>query len=472
MLDAIRKAFARRQRGPPRRSSARTPRAPARTARASASSTRTSSHLDPVISVCERCEGRRFTDEVLQHTLRGASIADVYDMQADAALEFFTEKPVAQAAGGDARRRPRLPHARPAALHALGRRAPAPEARQRARREREGRSCSTSRRPACTCTTSTASSALLDRLVDGGATVIVIEHDPEVIARADWVIDLGPGRRPRRRPRRLRGHAAAARGAPELADRAGTSRCAMRDGYAELGTVRLHYVEAGEGPLVVLLHGFPEFWYGWRHQIEPLAEAGFRVVAPDMRGYNLSSKPRGVAAYDLELLAAGRPRPDRGARRAERAYVAGHDWGGAVAWATAMLPPARSSSGSRSSTRPHPRRFIERCSRPAPARESWYMLALPAPLAPELLGQRACAHARFPARTSDAALRGGLGPAGRADRDAQLLPRALARDAAGRGAAHPHRRRADAGHLGPARPLPRPRPRRAAPRATCRTSSA
>jgi pimeloyl-ACP methyl ester carboxylesterase len=60
----------------------------------------------------------------------------------------------------------------------------------------------------------------------------------------------------------------------------------------------LHYVEAGEGPLIVLLHGFPEFWYGWRLQIQPLAAAGFRVVAPDMRGYNLSSRPDAVAAYE------------------------------------------------------------------------------------------------------------------------------------------------------------------------------
>ena len=68
----------------------------------------------------------------------------------------------------------------------------------------------------------------------------------------------------------------------------------VREGYAEIGDQRLHYVEAGEGPLVVLLHGFPEFWYGWRQQIAPLAAAGFRVVAPDTRGYNLSSKPDGV----------------------------------------------------------------------------------------------------------------------------------------------------------------------------------
>src|SRR6476646_8906453 len=74
----------------------------------------------------------------------------------------------------------------------------------------------------------------------------------------------------------------------------------LRDGYADLGEVKLHYVEAGDGPLVVLLHGFPEFWYGWRLQIQALAAAGFRVVAPDMRGYNLSSRPEGVEHYDIE----------------------------------------------------------------------------------------------------------------------------------------------------------------------------
>src|ERR1700751_5001952 len=77
-----------------------------------------------------------------------------------------------------------------------------------------------------------------------------------------------------------------------------------REGYAEIGDVQLHYVEAGEGPLVLLLHGFPEFWYGWRQQIQPLAAGGFRVVAPDMRGYNLSSRPKGVAAYEISRLAA------------------------------------------------------------------------------------------------------------------------------------------------------------------------
>ena len=112
----------------------------------------------------------------------------------------------------------------------------------------------------------------------------------------------------------------------------------LREGYAEIGDVRLHYVKAGEGPLVVLLHGFPEFWYGWRQQIGPLAAAGFRVVAPDTRGYNLSSKPDGVAAYDTGLLAAD----IRGLireRGAQTALLAGHDWGGSIAWATAMKYP-------------------------------------------------------------------------------------------------------------------------------------
>ena len=81
-------------------------------------------------------------------------------------------------------------------------------------------------------------------------------------------------------------------------------RTELRDGFAEVGDVRLHYVEAGDGPLVVLLHGFPEFWYGWRRQLAPLAEAGYRVVAPDLRGYNLSSKPDGIAPYGADELAA------------------------------------------------------------------------------------------------------------------------------------------------------------------------
>src|SRR5438045_9614476 len=99
----------------------------------------------------------------------------------------------------------------------------------------------------------------------------------------------------------------------------------LREGYAEVGDQSLHYVEAGSGPLIVLLHGFPGCWFGWRLQIAPLAAAGFRVVAPDMRGYNLSSRPNGVAAYTGDLLAAD----VRGLVRelgAESAFLVGHDW--------------------------------------------------------------------------------------------------------------------------------------------------
>jgi alpha/beta hydrolase fold len=110
------------------------------------------------------------------------------------------------------------------------------------------------------------------------------------------------------------------------------------NGYAEIGDARLHYVEAGDGPLILLLHGFPEFWYGWRQQIQPLAAAGFHVVAPDMRGYNLSSKPDGVAAYDTDKLAAD-IRGLISERGAESAHLVGHDWGGTAAWATAMNQP-------------------------------------------------------------------------------------------------------------------------------------
>ncbi|HEY7216574.1 MAG TPA: alpha/beta hydrolase [Thermoanaerobaculia bacterium] len=106
--------------------------------------------------------------------------------------------------------------------------------------------------------------------------------------------------------------------------------------------VRLHAVEAGpeSGPLLLLLHGFPEHWYGWRRQIEPLAAAGFRVLAPDQRGYNLSDKPRRVSAYDLDTLAldvvglideAG----------AAKARVVAHDWGGLVGWWLGIKHPER-----------------------------------------------------------------------------------------------------------------------------------
>ncbi|MCI0646645.1 MAG: alpha/beta hydrolase [Chloroflexi bacterium] len=104
----------------------------------------------------------------------------------------------------------------------------------------------------------------------------------------------------------------------------------------------LHVVQDGPpaGPLVLLLHGFPDFWYGWRHQIPALAAAGYHVWAPDQRGYNLSSKPRGIAAYNLDELAADVIGLIHAAGR-DRAIVIGHDWGAAVAWWLARTFPQR-----------------------------------------------------------------------------------------------------------------------------------
>lgn len=101
----------------------------------------------------------------------------------------------------------------------------------------------------------------------------------------------------------------------------------------ETNGVRLHTVEAGPegGPLAVLLHGFPEFWYGWRKQIEPLAAAGFHVLVPDQRGYNTSDKPRRISDYTLDKLALDVVGliDESGMGKAR---VVGHDWGGAVGW--------------------------------------------------------------------------------------------------------------------------------------------
>jgi epoxide hydrolase 4 len=158
-------------------------------------------------------------------------------------------------------------------------------------------------------------------------------------------------------------------------------RNGLREGYAEIGDQRLHYVEAGEGLLIVLLHGFPEFWYGWRQQIEPLAAAGFRVVAPDMRGYNLSSRPTSVKAYDTEQLAAD----IRGLieeRGAKSALLVGHDWGGTVAWATAMNHPEVVDRLAILSAA-HPRKLSQGLHHPGQLRKSWYFFFFDLPDLPE-----------------------------------------------------------------------------------------
>jgi pimeloyl-ACP methyl ester carboxylesterase len=155
----------------------------------------------------------------------------------------------------------------------------------------------------------------------------------------------------------------------------------LRDGYAEIGDQRLHYVEAGDGPLIVLLHGFPEFWYGWRQQIRPLAAAGFHVVAPDMRGYNLSSRPASVKAYDTDPLVAdilGLVQE----RGSESAMLVGHDWGGTVAWATAMNHPEVVDRLAILNAA-HPRKLSQGLHHPSQLRKSWYFFFFALPELPE-----------------------------------------------------------------------------------------
>ncbi len=151
----------------------------------------------------------------------------------------------------------------------------------------------------------------------------------------------------------------------------------------DIGEVRLHCAEAGSGPLVLLLHGFPECWVSWRRQLPALAQAGFRAVAPDLRGYGKSDKPAGLDAYRVEVLARDVARLVE-ALGAERAHVVGHDWGGAVAWFFAMWHPERLDRLGVLNA-PHPARFSRALRRPRQFLRSSYMLFLQLPWLPEAL---------------------------------------------------------------------------------------
>jgi epoxide hydrolase 4 len=169
--------------------------------------------------------------------------------------------------------------------------------------------------------------------------------------------------------------------AREVTELAGVSHS-----YAEVNGVRLHCAEAGSGPLVVLLHGFPAFWYSWRHQIPLLVKAGFHVLAPDMRGYALSDKPRGWRAYDADPLAAD----IAGLIRhfgVERAHVVGHDWGAAVAYLTAMEHPEVVDRLAILNV-PHPERMLAGLRTPRQLRKSWYMFFFQLPWLPEAMIRR------------------------------------------------------------------------------------
>lgn len=156
--------------------------------------------------------------------------------------------------------------------------------------------------------------------------------------------------------------------------------------YIRASGVTLHVVTAGpaDGRLLIFLHGFPEFWFGWRAQISAFARAGFRVQVPDQRGYNLSQRPQGIAAYNLDALAAD-VIALIDAAGAERAYLVGHDWGGTVAWWTANKYPERVARLAVLNVPHHGvlRRQVRRNWRQLA--RSWYMFAFQLPWLPEKL---------------------------------------------------------------------------------------
>jgi len=147
--------------------------------------------------------------------------------------------------------------------------------------------------------------------------------------------------------------------------------------------VRLHCAAMGprDAPLVVLLHGFPECWLSWRYQLPALAAAGFRAVAPDLRGYGRSDKPRGVSAYRIELLVRDAAELIVAMGR-ERADLVGHDWGAHIAWHVGMWEPRRVRRLAILNV-PHPQRMWRGLRTVRQLRKSWYMFFFQVPLLPE-----------------------------------------------------------------------------------------
>jgi pimeloyl-ACP methyl ester carboxylesterase len=153
--------------------------------------------------------------------------------------------------------------------------------------------------------------------------------------------------------------------------------------------ITLHVVLAGpaSGKPLIFLHGFPEFWFSWRLQIDHFVSSGYRVIIPDQRGYNLSDKPAGIANYSIDLLA----RDVVGVLDIvadSKAFVVGHDWGAVVTWYLAARYPERISRAAMLSV-PHPRIFIKNLIKnPAQLRRSWYIFFFQLPWLPEFILRR------------------------------------------------------------------------------------
>jgi pimeloyl-ACP methyl ester carboxylesterase len=162
----------------------------------------------------------------------------------------------------------------------------------------------------------------------------------------------------------------------------------IRERFIRTNGVKLHVKEAGpeDGPMILFLHGFPEFWYAWRKQIGYFAEKGYLAVAPDQRGYNLSDKPKGIEAYKLDELAKDAVGLIDAYRR-DKIFLVGHDWGASVSWWTALKYPERLKKLVIMNV-PHPKVMGTNLLRnPKQIQKSWYIFFFQLPMAAEKLAE-------------------------------------------------------------------------------------
>lgn len=155
-----------------------------------------------------------------------------------------------------------------------------------------------------------------------------------------------------------------------------------KQGLITANNVQLHYITEGEGPLMVMLHGFPEFWYSWRYQITEFAQ-DYKVVAPDLRGYNDSEKPKEQSAYAMSELVQDVKSLIEGFGY-ETCVLVGHDWGGAIAWQFAYAYPQMLEKLIIMNL-PHPAEFSKGLKTPQQLLKSWYIFFFQLPLLPEWL---------------------------------------------------------------------------------------
>ena len=154
--------------------------------------------------------------------------------------------------------------------------------------------------------------------------------------------------------------------------------------FIDTNGIRLHYVSKGEGKLMLMLHGFPEFWYSWRHQISEFSR-DYRTVAIDLRGYNESDKPQGLDAYQMSELVEDVKGVIQGLGYEDCILVA-HDWGGAIAWNLAYAYPDLVEKLIVMNI-PHPAKFAEGLKTPQQLAKSWYIFAFQIPWLPKFLFQ-------------------------------------------------------------------------------------